>query len=64
MLRGTSPPPRRITWGKILITLVVVVAVGAAVLIVSVAVSHDRFKEERLKEVPALYRDDFKLMDP
>lgn len=63
MLLGNSPSPRRITLSKILITLVVITAVGAAAFFVALAVRHDRLKQELYDEAPALFKEDIKLIN-
>ncbi|WP_345736162.1 hypothetical protein [Prosthecobacter algae] len=48
---------------KILITLVVITAVGAAAFFVAQAVRHDRLKQQLYDEAPALFKDDLKLIN-
>lgn len=47
---------------KILISLVVIVAVGAAALVVKVAVSHDRLKDDLMDETPEIMKENMRLI--
>ncbi|MCW0217927.1 MAG: hypothetical protein OJI67_06365 [Prosthecobacter sp.] len=47
---------------KILITILVVAVVGAAILVVTVALSHDKRRQDLLDEAPAAIKENMKLI--
>ncbi|TDU68010.1 hypothetical protein EI77_03127 [Prosthecobacter fusiformis] len=68
MLQGNLPPHRHSHQGasvfkKVLISIVVIAAVGSAALFVKVAVNHDRMRQQLRDETPALIRENLELMD-
>lgn len=63
MLQGDNPAHRPINWSKILITFVVIAVAGMAVLLFALGINHDRKKQQRHDEAPALLKDHLKLIE-
>lgn len=68
MFKGNLPPHRNSYQGanvfkKVLITLVVIVAVGLAALLVTMAVTHDRKSQQLRDEAPAWFKENLELME-